>query len=88
MSRAFWATKLPIRVKAVEWLKMGDHPAVFFSRNVFGEPLDPRVYYIQTLEGVMTVKPGDFVMEGIKGELYAIDKEIFHATYTTERIPT
>lgn len=36
---------------------------------------------IQTLEGVMTVSPGDWVIKGIKGELYPCKPDIFKATY-------
>lgn len=36
---------------------------------------------IQTLEGVHTVTMGDFIIQGIRGELYPCKPDIFHATY-------
>lgn len=37
--------------------------------------------YIPTLEGVMTAKPGDYVIKGVHGEFYPCDPEIFAKTY-------
>lgn len=36
---------------------------------------------ISTLEGVMHASPGDWVIRGIKGELYSCKPDIFAATY-------
>jgi hypothetical protein len=36
---------------------------------------------IQTLEGDMTARLGDWVIKGVKGEFYPIKDEIFKATY-------
>ena len=40
----------------------------------------PRIC-IATLEGVMIAKPGDWIIKGIKGELYPCKPDIFEATY-------
>jgi hypothetical protein len=37
--------------------------------------------YIPTLEGDMAAKPGDWIIKGVKGELYPCKPDIFHATY-------
>jgi hypothetical protein len=37
--------------------------------------------YIDTLEGRMSVKPGDWVITGVKGERYPCKPDIFEATY-------
>jgi hypothetical protein len=37
--------------------------------------------YIDTLEGRMTVSLGDWVITGVKGELYSRKPDIFEATY-------
>ena len=37
---------------------------------------------IDTLEGKMSYKKGDAIMTGVKGEKYAIRKDIFDETYT------
>ena len=36
---------------------------------------------IITLEGVMQAEPGDWIIKGIKGELYPCKPDIFEATY-------
>lgn len=36
---------------------------------------------IQTLEGTMLARPGDWIIRGVKGELYPCKPDIFAATY-------
>lgn len=36
---------------------------------------------IKTLEGVMIAKFGDFIIKGVKGEIYPCKPDIFYATY-------
>lgn len=36
---------------------------------------------IKTLEGIMTVSVGDFIIKGIKDEFYACKPDIFEKTY-------
>lgn len=38
-------------------------------------------YCIKTLEGVMTVTVGDFIITGVKGERYPCKPDIFEQTY-------
>jgi hypothetical protein len=38
-------------------------------------------YSIKTLEGVMRAIPGDWLIRGVKGELYFCKPDIFAATY-------
>lgn len=40
-----------------------------------------RVPYINTLEGKMFIRPGDYIITGIKGERYPCKPDIFEATY-------
>ena len=37
--------------------------------------------YVNTLEGKMLVNVGDYIIKGIKGELYPCKPDIFEATY-------
>jgi hypothetical protein len=41
----------------------------------------PACLEIRTLEGVMTATPGDWIIKGVKGELYPCRPDIFEATY-------
>lgn len=36
---------------------------------------------IRTLEGLMTASPGDWIIQGVKGEIYPCKPDIFEATY-------
>jgi hypothetical protein len=36
---------------------------------------------IETLEGVMTANPGDWIIRGVKGEVYPCKDDIFQLTY-------
>lgn len=38
-------------------------------------------FYVKTLEGTMNGKENDYVVVGIRGELYICDDEIFGETY-------
>ncbi len=38
-------------------------------------------FEVETLEGVMQGKPGDYLMKGIKGEYYVCERKIFEETY-------
>lgn len=45
-------------------------------------------FKVKTLEGVMKGKAGDFLVTGIRGEQYPVDKEIFEVTYTKKQPPS
>lgn len=55
------------------WLAahQGDRPCRFANGSMI----------IQTLEGDLFAKPGDWIIQGIKGELYPCSDEIFRETY-------
>jgi hypothetical protein len=38
-------------------------------------------FIIKTLEGEMTVSPGDWIIQGVNGELYPCKPDIFEKTY-------
>ena len=37
--------------------------------------------YIETLEGVMKADKGDWIIKGVKGELYPCKPDVFEITY-------
>lgn len=41
--------------------------------------------HVRTLEGIMTVSPNDWIICGVKGELYPCKPDVFAATY--EEVP-
>ena len=42
---------------------------------------DDAEWIIETLEGTMFAKPGDWIVRGIQGEFYPVKAVIFDATY-------
>lgn len=48
-----------------------------------GVALKDGLLCIDTLEGVMTALPGDWIIRGVKGELYPCKPDVFAETYET-----
>ena len=67
-------------------LKVTEFPKTGFGFYV-KKPIPVRVvqmtepFQIDTLEGTMTGKAGDYLIEGYAKELYGCDKNIFERTY-------
>jgi hypothetical protein len=77
-------TKKPVTIEAVQWHEHGDHPAV--KAEILSawasETVGPDTHgMIETLEGDHCVSPGDWIIKGVKGELYPCKPDIFEATY-------
>jgi len=74
--------KKPVVIEAVQWF-----PGVKIDGVKEATDLDPNSpeglgwATIPTLEGTMTVSPGDWVITGVKGEKYPCKPDIFAATY-------
>ncbi len=69
--------KKPITIDAVQWFKHGDHPAVRRGLSAFSN-----TGVIDTLEGNNhIVNPGDWIITGVKGEVYPCRDDIFRMTY-------
>jgi len=75
--------KKPIVIEAIQWNgSNGDYAAVqALDENgaVSFEPIGG--LYITTLEGDMRADIGDWIIKGVKGELYPCKPDIFKATY-------
>lgn len=81
--------KKPVVVDAVQWWKHGDHPAVSPTGNErtrdCGRCLSSLPHgLINTLEGLLLVCPGDWIVTGVKGERYPCKPDIFEETYEPE----
>jgi hypothetical protein len=74
------ARKKPIVVEAFQWL--GDRPLPEpLVANRDNNPMTPDKVEVETLEGWLTVTPGDWIITGVKGERYPCKPDIFAATY-------
>jgi hypothetical protein len=76
--------KKPIIIEAVQF----DHTKFHWPEGVHAwphpegyQPRDMSWGYIDTLEGVMGVMDGDWIITGVAGEKYPCKDAIFKATY-------
>lgn len=70
--------KKPVVIEATQFNQLGDHPAVIASEK------SATGFGIQTLEHVdiiHEVTPGDWIITGVKGEVYACKPDVFEQTY-------
>ena len=65
--------KKPVIVEAVKW----DGGATIPRGCFYGTA----GLFIKTLEGMMRVSPGDWIITGVKGEKYPCKPDIFEAAY-------
>ena len=72
--------KKPIVIEAIQFCdtKEGIAEILRFVPNI---GLQNGVPIIKTLEGTMSVSPGDWIICGVKGEFYPCKPDIFKATY-------
>jgi hypothetical protein len=63
----------------IAWNMTSGEPGSLFRQNM-DAPL-PDLLCIQTLEGVHVISWGDYIIRGVKGELYPCKPDIFHMTY-------
>jgi hypothetical protein len=69
------AIQIPFYEMEAEFLH--GNPDVIFKREN-GQIIEA---IISTLEGTMTGNPGDWIIRGVKGEIYPCKPDIFAATY-------
>lgn len=75
--------KKPIVIEAEQWCPGKNIDGVIHELEfVLGCPCNK--YYIETLEGKMEVKTGDWIITGVKGEKYPCKPDIFDMTYERE----
>ncbi len=78
--------KNPIVIEAFQFTdKTKDRVQTWVRCNTacnFEGPRNEPCLDIQTLEGVMRVSLGDYVIKGINGEFYPCKADIFEKTYT------
>lgn len=85
-----WFQTKPTRIRAVQITDTtfdDPHPNPEHIPGVRYNPAD-RTASIVTLEGTMTAQVGDWIVCGVKGELYPVNHDIFFQLHTeAERTP-
>lgn len=72
--------KKPVIVEAMQWFPLIRINGVdIHTVNIAGHEVEGAT--IKTLEVVMQIRPGDWVITGVEGEIYSCKDSIFKATY-------
>ena len=73
--------KKPVVIEAFKWT-VDEAPVWWMFRNdLVITDVHKMTVAIPTLEGVMTADRGDWIIQGIKKEIYPCKPDIFEATY-------
>jgi len=76
--------KRPVVVEAVQFTEKNKYKIFNYITCNKSTDLDEDncpIIKIQTLEGIMTAKIGDWIIKGINGEFYPCKPDIFEKTY-------
>lgn len=73
--------KKPVVIEAHEVTADTRASVALWCGGQCGEDEDGPLILIETLEGDMTARIGDWVIKGVKGEFYPCRADIFEATY-------
>jgi len=76
--------KRPIVIQAIQWTGDNVHEIwnAFGAVDVYGPTeMNPDTLIISTLEGKVRANVEDWIIRGVKGELYPCKPDIFEATY-------
>lgn len=78
------AKKKPVEVEVIQFLDSDSGKQI--SRWAKGKIKylikdNKEVLSIETLEGTLDAKIGDYIIKGVKGEFYPVEKSIFEETY-------
>ena len=74
--------KKPVVIEAIQW--DATDPTAKKLREWSDHAVrahDGSACFVDTLEGTMEARPGDWIIKGIKGEFYPCKPDIFAATY-------
>jgi hypothetical protein len=77
-------TKKPVVIEAMQWTGINRPEILKFCNSCYvlitNDPNKPELK-IQTLEGTMSSRIGDYIIKGVEGEFYPCREDIFLKTY-------
>lgn len=73
--------KKPVVIEAIQFFKSQNDHLPDWIKKVSEYSIPVGGLFIQTLEGKMLARDGDYIIKGIKGEVYPCKPDIFKATY-------
>ena len=77
--------KKPLVVEAIKYEKEHIGKAQDFCDKIKYNPHNNE-FYIETLEGCMEVKEGDYIVKGVNGEFYPCKSDVFIKTYDIDYV--
>ena len=72
--------KKPVVIEAIQWNGQNYREICFWAGFTLDGGMD-EILRIHTLEGTMEARKGDWIIRGVKGELYPCKPDIFEASY-------
>lgn len=72
--------KKPVVIEAFKWM-YDEVPQWWTELKDLKIEVQSGSVFIQTLEGTHEARPGDFIIQGVKGEVYPCKPDIFEMTY-------
>ncbi len=73
--------KKPVVIHAIQWLGTNLDEILDFVQAKGSVYRSNNILHVETLEGVMTASPKDWIIRGVKGEYYPCKPDIFEVTY-------
>jgi hypothetical protein len=73
--------KKPVVIEAFQWNGQDVPGYDMINMGTSGDGTYSTLLIIPTLEGTMYASLGDFIITGVKGEVYPCKPDIFEATY-------
>ena len=84
--------KKPVVIEAIQWTGHNVSEIQEFAKGAalwendlvgrsYGSEWQSTILYINTLEGKMKAKFGDYIIQGVNGEIYPCKPDIFEKTY-------
>lgn len=73
--------KKPVEIEAFQWNGESPHHWPAWARNNLSIRYEISNLQIDTLEGAHRANKGDWIIKGVKGELYPCKSDIFEMTY-------
>lgn len=72
--------KKPVEIEAIQWTGENAKEILAFAKDSYIDK-DNYTLKIDTLEGTHIASRGDYIIKGVKGELYPCKPDIFEMTY-------
>lgn len=73
--------KKPVVIEAVQWTGKNANEVARFAEGKAIAGVFHDCFTVQTLEGVMQARVGDYIIKGVNGEFYPCKPDIFAKTY-------